>query len=87
MLAYAFLAVLAASERTRQPPPEGMISLTCSEIHHVLSYIASPIRSTRHRLHWSAWRRRHQHRARTSHYQRQAASHERHELRRSTKPA
>jgi DDE superfamily endonuclease len=27
---------------------------------------------TGHRLRWSAWRRRHQHRAKTSHYQRQA---------------
>jgi hypothetical protein len=29
-----------------------------------------PPRSTGHRLRWSTWRRRHQHRARTSHYQR-----------------
>ena len=69
MLAYAFLAVLTATERTRQPPPDNMIPLTCNEIHHLLNYIASPIRGIRHRLHWSAWRRTHQHRARTSHYQ------------------
>jgi SRSO17 transposase len=72
MLAYAFLAVLAATERARQPAPAGMIPLTCNEIHHLLNYIASPIRSIRHRLHWSAWRRRHQHRARTSHNQKHA---------------
>jgi SRSO17 transposase len=35
--------------------------------------ITCPARDTRHRLHWSYWRRRHQHRARTCHYQRQAA--------------
>jgi SRSO17 transposase len=32
MLAYAFLAVLAATEHDRQPPPDGMIPLTCNEI-------------------------------------------------------
>lgn len=71
MLAYAFLAALAATERTRQPPPDGMIPLTCNEIHHLLNALpAQPPRSRWHRLRWSAWRRRHQHRARTSHYQR-----------------
>jgi SRSO17 transposase len=72
MLAYAFLAVLAAAERARQPPPAGMIPLTSNEIHHLLNYLASPIRSIRHRLHWSTWRRQHQHGARTSHYQKRA---------------
>jgi hypothetical protein len=70
MLAHAFLAVLAATERRSQPPPDGMIPLTCSEIHHLLNVLAAqPIRDVRHRLRWSAWRRKHQHRARTSHYQ------------------
>jgi SRSO17 transposase len=68
MLALAFLAVLAAADRS-EPPPDGMISLTSSEIHHLLSVLPSrPARGTRHWLHWSAWRRAHQHRARTSHY-------------------
>src|SRR6185437_11350120 len=31
MLASAFLAVLAATERARQPPPDGMIPLISSE--------------------------------------------------------
>jgi len=39
MLASAFLAVLAAAERTRQPPPDGMIPLTSSEIHHLLNVL------------------------------------------------
>jgi hypothetical protein len=30
-----------------------------------------PVRDARHRTHWSHWRRRHQHRARACHYQRQ----------------
>ena len=73
MLAYAFLAALAATERTRQPPPDGMIPLTCNEIHHLLNALpAQPAHSRWHRLRWSAWRRRHQHRARTSHYQKRA---------------
>ena len=73
MLASAFLAVLAATERTRQPPPDGMIPLTPSEIHHLLNVPPDqPPRSIRHRLQWSAWRQRHQHRARTSHYQKRA---------------
>jgi SRSO17 transposase len=73
MLASAFLAVLAATERTRQPPPDGLIPLTSSEIHHLLNVLPDrPDRSVRHRLHWSAWRRRHQHRARTSHYRKRA---------------
>jgi hypothetical protein len=73
MLASAFLAILAATERARQPPPGGMIPLTSSEIHHLLNVLpGQPPRSIRHRLHWSAWRRRHQHRARTSHYQKRA---------------
>jgi SRSO17 transposase len=73
MLAYAFLAVLAATEHDRQPPPDGMIALTCNEIHHLLNVLVTqPIHTIRHRLHWSTWRRRHQHRARTSHYQNRA---------------
>jgi hypothetical protein len=73
MLASAFLAVLAATEHARQPPPDGMIPLTSSEIHHLLNVLPGhPARSIRHRLHWSAWRRTHQPRARTSHYQKRA---------------
>jgi hypothetical protein len=73
MLAYAFLAVLAATEHDRQPPPDGMIALTCNEIHHLLNVLVTqPIHTVGHRLHWSTWRRRHQHRARTSHYQNRA---------------
>jgi uncharacterized protein DUF1707 len=35
--------------------------------------VIQPMQDTCHRLRWSAWRRRHQHRAKTSHYQRQAS--------------
>ena len=75
MVASAFLAVLAATEHARQPPPDGMIPLTSSEIHHLLNVlITQPTRDLRHRLRWSTWRRRHQHRARVSHYQKRGAT-------------
>jgi SRSO17 transposase len=71
MLAYAFLAVLTATERAETPTPPGLIALTCNEIHRLFNtLIVEPIQDLRHRLHWSTWRRQHQHRARTSHYQR-----------------
>ena len=83
MLAYALFAVLAATERAETPTPQGLIALTCNEIHHLFNtLIIEPIQDLRHRLHWSTWRRRHQYRARTSHYQRRQAIPTRdHELR------
>jgi hypothetical protein len=83
MLAYALLAVLTATERTETPTPPGLIALTCNEIHRLFNtLITEPIRDLRHRLHWSTWRRPHQHRARTSHYHAEKPScHERHEVR------
>ena len=74
MVAHAVLVVLAATHRTRHPPPAGLIGLTCNEVQRL--FAAQAARSTRdlgHRLRWSAWRRRHQARARTCHYRRQAA--------------
>lgn len=73
MLADAFLAVVAATERLRHPPPVGVIALTCNEIAHLFAVLVlQPVNHGRHRLHWSWWRRRHQARARRAHYQRQA---------------
>ena len=70
MLASAFRT---AAERSRQPPPDGMIPLTSSEIHHLLNVLPDhPGRDISHRLRWSTWRRRHQHRASTSHYKKRA---------------
>jgi SRSO17 transposase len=74
MLAHAFLVVAALAEGTRHPAPPGLIRLTCNEIQHLYAaLIATPARDISHRLRWSRWRRRHQARARTSHYRRQAA--------------
>jgi len=73
MLAHAFLSVMTATE----PPPEpgaGLIALTRNEIRRLFTVATTTIRAAAHHLHWSTWRRRHQARARTSHYQRQRAA-------------
>jgi SRSO17 transposase len=73
MLAAAFLTIAAAAERATHPPPDGQIPLTRNEIARLLAtLIIQPLKDAWHRLRWSVWRRRHQHRARTCHYQRQA---------------
>lgn len=75
MLAHALLAVIAANEHTDRPAPDGLIALTCSEIRRLFTlHVTEPARRLTCPLAWSVWRRRHQHRARTSHYQRQAAN-------------
>jgi SRSO17 transposase len=73
MLASAFLTVTAAAEHHRRPAPQGQIPLTRNEIGRLLTtLIIRPMQDIWHRLRWSDWRRRHQHRARACHYQRQA---------------
>jgi len=75
MLAHALLAVIAAHEHTDQPAPAGLIALTCNEIRRLFAtFVIEPGRSLACPQAWSHWRRRHQHRARTSHYQRQQAT-------------
>jgi len=74
MLAAALLTIAAAAERQRDPDPDRQIPLTRNEIASLLTgLIIKPPHSPTHRLRWSAWRRRHQYRAKTCHYQRQAA--------------
>ncbi|MYW90231.1 IS701 family transposase [Amycolatopsis rubida] len=71
MLAHAFLAIAAAHTRDT-PPPEGLIPSTRNEIRHLYAQLTlQPARRAADVLTWSAWRRRHQHQARQSHYQRQ----------------
>ena len=73
MLACAFLTIAAATEHSSQPGSPQQIPLTRNEIARLFTtLLTQPARDTQHLLHWSAWRRRHQHRAKTSHYQRQA---------------
>jgi SRSO17 transposase len=74
MIAHALLAVLAAEQADRRPAAD-MITLTCNEIRRLFTVlIVEPARTLACPLAWSAWRRLHQHRARTSHYQRQQAA-------------
>jgi hypothetical protein len=72
MLAHAFLAVTAATERARAAPPAGLIPLTPNEIRRLfIGLLTRPVRDATHLLHWSRWRRHHQAAARASHYRRQ----------------
>jgi SRSO17 transposase len=73
MLAAAFLTTAAITEHARHPAPDGQVTLTRNEIAWLLSALINrPAPGRPHRLAWSAWRRRHQYRAKTCHYQRQA---------------
>ncbi|MEU9474615.1 IS701 family transposase [Streptomyces sp. NPDC048191] len=73
MLAHAFLAVVRADEHARQPTPNGLIPLSCNEIQRLfITLVIQPLHDAAHRLGWSDWRRRHQQRARSSHYRRSA---------------
>jgi hypothetical protein len=71
LVAYAFLAVAAALERTAHSDDEdaaevGLIPLTCHQLLRLLRLLMlpAPRRDAKQVLRRSAWRRRHQHRAR-----------------------
>ena len=69
MLAHAFLAVATATERDTRPTPTGLITLTVNEFRRLFDALLLAAKHTATRLlRWSTWRRRHQHRARQSHY-------------------
>jgi SRSO17 transposase len=71
MLAHAFLTVACAAERDTTPTPAGLIALTVNEFRRLFDAL---LLATNHTiatlLAWSRWRRRHQYRARQSHYRR-----------------
>jgi SRSO17 transposase len=70
MLAHAILTVIAARERDRHTDP-ALIPLTLPEIRRLFArLITTTVHTIDHWLHWSNWRRRHQARAKTSHYRR-----------------
>ena len=74
MIGHALLAVIAAETSTDHSEVLGMIALTCAEARRLYTtLIVEPARALACSLAWSRWRR-HQHRARTSHYQRQQAT-------------
>ena len=71
MLAHAFLAVATADERDHSPAPTGLIALTVNEFRRLFDALLLAAKHTiTTLLAWSQWRRRHQHRARESHYRR-----------------
>ncbi|MDX6241660.1 MAG: hypothetical protein QOG10_6484 [Kribbellaceae bacterium] len=73
MLAHAFLAITAATQRAQTDPLPGLIALTANEIRHLFTRLLDRARrDIGHLLHWSRWRRRHQARARECHHRRQA---------------
>ncbi|MFC9133485.1 IS701 family transposase, partial [Streptomyces sp. NPDC057099] len=70
LVAYTFLAVTAALERdTDDDRPIDLVPVTCHELLRLLRLLIlpPPRRDAGHILHWSTWRRRHQHRARQAH--------------------
>jgi len=71
MLAHAFLAVTTAGERAHTSTPAGLIQVTVNELRRLIDAILlGPTWTVTGLLRWSAWRRRHQSRARDSHYRR-----------------
>jgi hypothetical protein len=71
MLAHAFLAVATEIERDTQPTPTGLITLTVNEFRRLFDALLLAAHHTvESLLAWSRWRRRHQYRARLSHYRR-----------------
>ena len=76
MLAHAFLAVTTAEQREDAPTPAGLIPLTVNEFRRLFdALLLGPIRTLTSLLNWSTWRRRHQARARESHYRRREHNH------------
>ncbi len=72
LLAYIYLAVAVAVQRRQDAGSDldaGLIPITVPELLRLLrdTVIPPPRRDRPHRLHWSAWRRCHQHRARQAH--------------------
>jgi SRSO17 transposase len=72
LLAYIYLAVAVAAQRQHDAGSDvdaGLVPVTVPELLRLLrdTVIPPPRRDRPHRLHWSTWRRRHQHRARQAH--------------------
>jgi hypothetical protein len=72
LLTYIYLAVAVAVQRQHDAGSDldaGLIPVTVPELLRLLrdTVIPPPRRDRPHRLHWSDWRRRHQHRARQAH--------------------
>jgi len=72
LVAYIYLAITAVAQRQQDSGSDldaGLIPITIPELLRLLrdTVIPPPRRDRPHRMHWSTWRRRHQHRARQAH--------------------
>lgn len=78
MCAHAYLAVTAAHAKKGGAGSEqdSLIPLTLGEIRRLLAHLITTIRPFDHIHRWSRWRRRHQYRAKTAHYQRRLQLHQ-----------
>jgi len=74
MLAHAFLPSSAPTNTPATPPQTGWSTVLQRIQRLFITLVVQPLHDITHRLGWSDWRRRHQQRSRTSHYQRQATS-------------
>jgi hypothetical protein len=76
MLAHAFLAVTAATERIHPGVViHQLIPLTCNEIRHLFVALLHHARhDSEHLLRWSRWRRQHQTLARAHHNRKREAT-------------
>ncbi|MGF1662773.1 MAG: hypothetical protein ACFCVG_09945 [Kineosporiaceae bacterium] len=80
MLAHAYLSIMTADQprpATHHPTADDLVPLTRQEIRRLFTSMITDtttriIRDLRQVLAWSHWRRRHQARARTAHYDRRA---------------
>ncbi|MGI8592208.1 MAG: hypothetical protein ACR2M5_14720 [Nakamurella sp.] len=69
----AFLAVVTAAEHDQSPPTGDLIPLTLNGLRHLFDVLAAgAIATTARLISWSIWRRKHQYRARLSHYHRRS---------------
>jgi hypothetical protein len=68
MLAHAYLSVTAAT--APKSPGSGLIPVTLGEVRRLLAHLIATTPGRTAARARSRWRRRHQHRARTSYYQR-----------------
>lgn len=71
MWAYALLVTIATAARAREPDHPGMVRLSVNETRRLLT-ARVPAQSINFALAWSAWRRKHQHRAQQAHYRRRS---------------
>jgi SRSO17 transposase len=71
MLAHAILTAIAVAAHTVHDLAGDLIPLTVNEIRHLFAkLVLTPTRTATYWLTWSDWRRRHQARAKLSHYRR-----------------